>query len=103
MSDFENKYLEKTRSIILKYINKDSIEVFLFGSRAIKTNSKYSDIDIGLLADKKIGRSIILKINHEIEESRIPFKVDIIDFFALDDKFKEIALKGRIIWNKKKS
>ena len=65
MSDFENKYLEKTRSIILKYINKDSIEVFLFGSRAIKTNSKYSDIDIGLLADKKIGRSIILKINQK--------------------------------------
>ena len=39
----------------MKYINKDSIEVFLFGSRAINTNSKYSDIDLVIVRENTEG------------------------------------------------
>jgi hypothetical protein len=38
-------------------------------------------------------------MEHELEESLVPYKVDIVDFFYVDEAFKNMALKKIIEWN----
>lgn len=95
-----NKYLNKIKDIINKNIDTGKTSVFLFGSRTGSSCSFASDIDIGLLDSSAIDNKIIMRIKNEIEESIIPFHVDIVDFAAVSHSFKEIAMEKIIVWNK---
>ncbi len=99
---FEQKYINLTKEIVLKHIGS-KIEVFLFGSRANGTNTQFSDIDVGFVSQKKIESYIFRKITEEIEDSRIPYHVDLIDFFDVDEGFRKQSYEGRVFWNKIKS
>jgi predicted nucleotidyltransferase len=98
MDNYNQKYLNKIKEIIFSIIDKNEYKVFLFGSRATKKFKRYSDVDVGLLGNKPIGNAYY-KIINKIEESDIPYKVDIIDFALVDDNFKKIALQEIEIWN----
>ena len=71
---------------------------FLFGSRAMGDYSKSSDIDIGVMSEN-LDKKTIFKIKEIIDESFVPFKVDIIDFSKADENFKREALKRIVQWN----
>jgi|SRR3990172_7167196 len=98
MINYEKKYLDIIKNIVLSHINPSEHFVFLFGSRAKGNRKRSADVDIGILGDKPIGK-IYYKIVDELEESIVPYKVDIIDFYFMDDKFRKIALKEIIVWN----
>ena len=70
----------------------------MFGSRATHKSTNYSDVDVGILGKKPLGK-VYYKIINQIEESIIPYKVDIVDFALVDEKFKKIALQEIEIWN----
>ena len=53
-------------------------EIYLFGSRAKKTESIYSDIDIAIDSDRLTAEDFA-QIRFTIEESNLPYKVDLID------------------------
>lgn len=72
-------------------------KIFLFGSRAVGNYSRNSDIDIGVMAEH-IDQGVIIKIKEIIEESFVPFKVDIVDFSRVDDMFRKEALRRTIPW-----
>lgn len=99
----ETKYINLAKEIILKYVPKDKYAVFLFGSRANGKNNRVSDIDIGFLGEKELPVMIKSAIEDELEESIIPYTVDLIDFKKVASDFKKIALKHIIIWNCPKS
>lgn len=99
--DYQKKYMEIIKKVVLSHINKNEHFVFLFGSRVYNNFKRTSDVDIGILGDKPIGK-IYYKILNEIEESNVPLKVDVIDFSLVDEKFKKEALKNIIAWNKPK-
>jgi len=88
------KYLKK----LLKEKLPEESQFFLFGSRAKGTNSKFSDIDIGVITNKDI-EDIIIEIKEIIEESFVPYDVDIIDFNNVSKKFREEALKKVVPWS----
>lgn len=93
--------IEHDKKIIIKIIKKylpDSI-IYLFGSRARKDNSATSDFDIALDAKASIDEGVMSAIRNEIEESIIPFKVDIIDLSAVSADFKNKILKEGHVWN----
>jgi uncharacterized protein len=94
MSD---EYLSKLRKIILSFFEKDDIMIFVFGSRARKDNYGHSDIDIGLLPKKNICYKTAV-LWEKIEETNIPYKVDLVDFSEVSDDFKKEAFKDIIIW-----
>ncbi len=83
--------------IIKKHI--PDAKIYLFGSRARGKNSPGSDIDIALDAGEKIDRFFIGNINEDLEESNIPFCVDIIDFYDVSDGMKKQIIKERILWS----
>jgi len=91
------KKCEDFLKTLLKENLPENSQVFLFGSRARGDNSRNADIDIGVLSPK-IDSKIIIKIREIIEESFVPFKVDIVDFSEVNKTFKNEALRSAIRW-----
>ena len=82
--------------IISDHIPKTRI--YLFGSRARQTHTKQSDIDIAIDNNKKIDPFILSEIKEKLEESSIPFTIDIIDINDISQELKEQILKDKITW-----
>ncbi len=89
----EKQAEKKIKKILRKYIEPGDYSVFIFGSRASGSAHKYSDFDIGIQGDKPLPLKIKYLIEEELEESNIPFNVDIVDFSLANDDFKKVALE----------
>ena len=103
MSLPETKYLNLAKAIILKSVPKDKYAVFLFGSRANGKSSRTSDIDVGIYGEKELPIMIKSTIEDELEESTIPYYVDIIDFNDVSEEFKKVALQSIVVWHNPKN
>ncbi len=90
----KDRYKNKIKNIISKYIEEKD-RVFIFGSSV--RNDKYNDIDVGILASENRNIKIYL-INEELENSTIPYKIDVIDFNKVEDDFKNEIFKNEIVW-----
>jgi uncharacterized protein len=88
---------EVITTIIKRYL--PTALIYLFGSRARKDHSATSDFDIAIDAMKKIDELTLSAIRDGIEESTIPFKVDIIDLHAITDDFKKKILTEGKLWS----
>ena len=91
---------EKIKETVFKHISPEENKVFLFGSRATGTNRKWSDYDIGVIGKEKLPYSKFNELKNELEESNIPYKIDIIDFAQVSDKFRNVALKNTKVWTR---
>lgn len=98
--NLKNKYVELTREIVLSFIDKEDVTLFLFGSRVGNSFRHSSDIDVGFISNKKIEQKLFSKIREALEESIIPYYIDLVDFETVDKAFKKIALREIEIWNK---
>ncbi len=72
---------------------KTNYQLFLFGSRVKGLHDDKSDIDIGIISDRKITAKQILMIQEKIEKIPTLLKIDFVDFDNVDYEFKKIALK----------
>lgn len=99
----DTAYLAIARQIICKELDINQYAIFLFGSRTQKAHSKTSDIDIGVLGHQPLPLSIKAHLLELLNDSDIPYKVDVVDFFNADKKFRNFALKNIIIWNRPNS
>jgi predicted nucleotidyltransferase len=65
-------------------------QVYVFGSRAKGTAGKYSDLDIAIdRPGTKLDFSTVCALKGDLEESDIPYRVDIIDMNAITPQFRE--------------
>ena len=79
--------------IVGKYIPLDQYRLFFFGSRVKGTNSDRSDIDVGIEGEVPIPWSIMANIEEEIEDLPTLYKIEIVDFRRVPEKFKEVAFQ----------
>ncbi len=93
-------YIKLCRELVLENINTGEYAVFLFGSRAYDKHPGKADIDIGVLGEKEMPAFERYMIKDKIDETEIPYNVDIIDFFNADDSFKKVALRKIVVWTK---
>ena len=89
----DSEIIEKVAKIVRQEVKQD-FRLFLFGSRADKTNDARSDVDIGILAGNPISAKSLFTIREKIDEIPTLLKIDFLDFAAVDDKFQNIALKN---------
>ena len=82
-------YIDIVKQIVLKHIPKDNFAVFLFGSRAVGNAKPLSDIDIGILGTEPLPTLIKEDLESDLEESIVPYKIDLIDFYKVDKYFKK--------------
>jgi len=92
-------YIDIVKQIVLKHIPKDNFAVFLFGSRAVGNDKPLSDIDFGILGPEPLPTIIKVDLESDLEESIVPYKIDLIDFYQVDKDFKKEALNTIQIWN----
>lgn len=88
-------YLELTKQIILKHIDNNRY----FGSRAYSNARHYSDIDVGVVGKDALSSIILSNIESELDESIVPYKVEIVNFTRVSDTFNHYAIKKTVAWN----
>jgi len=69
------------------------VKVFLFGSRVTGRAVSRSDIDLGIDLGHMIAPEVLAALRDAFDELPIMQKVDVVDFFALDESFKAVALE----------
>ena len=84
------------KQILFKYLDPKKYSIFIFGSRAMGKNEKYSDIDIGIEGRESLPLRILAQIQDAFEESDLPFRVDVVDFSTVSDKFRHVAKQHTI-------
>jgi len=77
---------------------KNDVDIILFGSRARGTHNDNSDYDICVIAKNFDNSYKIAVVNDIIENSNIPFKVEIIDFSNTTGILREEILNEGIKW-----
>jgi len=85
--------INQLKKIIFHYLDPEKYKVFVFGSWAVGSARKFSDIDIGIEGEEPIPR---VEIEEAFERSDIPHLVEIVNFNHLSAKFKKVA-KQKII------
>ncbi len=71
-----------------------SFRAFIFGSQANKPVLSRSDIDVGIIADNEISVQQMARIQADIEGLPMLYKIDLVNFNEVDEKFKSVALKN---------
>ncbi len=97
---FKTDFESLAKKIVLEELKNSDCKVFLFGSRASKENHRFSDMDIGIIPGKFFNKKILPDIIEKLNESVIPFKVDVVNFANVSPTFKEEVLKQIIHWKK---
>jgi predicted nucleotidyltransferase len=83
------------RETLRKRLQAD-VKVYLFGSRAKNTARWNSDYDLWVDAD--LPNTLVTEIQDELEESFVPFKVDIVTTPRLRGRFGEIVKSEARQW-----
>jgi type I restriction enzyme S subunit len=63
--------------------------VSVFGSRAKGEAKKFSDLDLVVDMGEPMSLALLAKLSGAFEESALPYKVDIVDWQAIDQAFRE--------------
>jgi len=88
MISIEEKHLDMLKNILNLHI--PNFEVRAFGSRVKGTNRKYSDLDLAIVGDGKLDNRSLWKLKNTLMESRLPFRVDVLDYNSISENFREI-------------
>ena len=83
------------RNLIKDHIPTQA-RVYLYGSRARNDNRWNSDYDLWIDAD--ISRRVIADITEQLDESFVPFKVDIVTTPQLHGVFSDHVKAEAILW-----
>lgn len=79
---------EKHYKIIQDILAKYPYDFYAFGSRVKGSHKPFSDLDLCLI--KSIPILEKAQLQEDLEESNLPFKVDIIQWNDISDDFKKI-------------
>ena len=90
------KTIDDLKDFIKEYFKNKEVKVFLFGSRATRKQSLYSDIDLAVESQKDVSKKPSL-LKELLEESNLPYKMDIIDLREIP-YLRETIEKEGIRW-----
>ncbi len=88
--------VEDLKKFLRNFFENENVEIYLFGSRARRDDTPFSDIDIGFLANRDISDKLTV-LRGILEESNFPCKVDLVDL-SLNRELLKIVLKKSKRW-----
>ena len=86
---------QTTRAVLRPY----PVKVYLFGSWAQGKPSRHSDIDVAIDPVRPLPRGTLAILRERFEESRIPYRVEVVDLSAVDEPFRQAVIRQAIPWN----
>jgi len=91
----DNKHYPIIIAILSKNLPSHT-HVWVFGSRANRVPKKYSDLDLAIDAGSALPYATIVELKHAFDESVLPYKVDLVDWYLLDTSFQKRIQDDRI-------
>jgi len=79
--------------ILCQYLPKNS-EVWIFGSRATQSTKPYSDLDLFIKSQEKINETALTQCAFALEESYLPYKVDLLAWSQIKPALQKIIADG---------
>jgi predicted nucleotidyltransferase len=70
------------------------VKIWAFGSRVKGTAKAWSDLDLALVAKQVLPQQQLFKLQDALEESDLPFKVDLVDWHDISTEFQQLILKN---------
>jgi uncharacterized protein len=80
---------QEEKDLILQLLN-GNYEILVFGSRMTGKHLPFSDLDICLKSKKAIDPADLEELRGLLEESSLPFVVDLMDYSVLNETFKKL-------------
>ncbi|MGA9751820.1 MAG: nucleotidyltransferase domain-containing protein [Acidobacteriota bacterium] len=91
--------LMEARRITLRFLTGTGVRATLYGSRARGEPRSFSDIDLALSAgDRPVPGSLMARLSEAFEESRIPFRIDLLDLSSAGPALREAIEREGIPW-----
>lgn len=95
----QNEALEAVKRIIMKHLRNTGARVYLFGSWMRGEQQHSSDIDVGVWYEYPLPSGTLSYLREALEESTIPYTVDLVDLTRTNSDFRERVLKEGKLWN----
>ena len=92
--DIRPDHLEIVHAILKQHLPQ--ARVWAFGSRVKGAARKTSDLDMCVDNQTPLSFEQLACIRDAFSESNIPYKVDIVDWQAIDDDFRAIIIAERL-------
>ncbi len=87
----EEPHLNTLRSIVKQEVDTSVWRPVIFGSRAGGHPHKFSDIDLGFIGKKPLPDNVHTRLWDALDESDLPYVVDIVDLSTAQSEFKHVA------------
>jgi predicted nucleotidyltransferase len=71
-------------------------QVWVFGSRATGRARPYSDLDLAIDAGRPLTLDEHAILREAFSDSDLPYRVDFIDWHAIDDRFRRLITAERV-------
>jgi type I restriction enzyme S subunit len=68
----------------------------VFGSRATGRARRYSDLDLAIDAGRPLTLDEIAGLAEAFSDSDLPYKVDVVDWHSIEDRWRQIILAERM-------
>jgi len=92
------KAVQQLRRMVLDAIGARDAAAYLFGSTATGNVRHASDIDVAILPREELPPSFFAELAERIEESTIPYHVDLIDLRKVPKKLQEEVTRSGTVW-----
>jgi predicted nucleotidyltransferase len=101
MDDSRSLILDQVKRIIFIQLSGKIAKTYLFGSWARSEEKRSSDIDVAIEFDtnEALNHRTLMNIRHALEESTIPYKVDVVHLNAADDFIVNKVRREGILWD----
>ena len=93
-----DSYIPRLKSILADFDPKGRNRYFLFGSSTRRQKGAVGDVDIAVVGASKSDTDVA-KLKEHIESTTFPFFVDVVDFDAAQESFRNFVNDNEtIIW-----
>jgi predicted nucleotidyltransferase len=98
MNPTRQRAIEQLRRMVLDAVGNRDAEIWLFGSCARGDAKQHSDIDIAILPRDDLPSGFFAELAADIEESTIPYDVDLVDLRRADAALVEEIRDEGLSW-----
>jgi uncharacterized protein len=81
---------------ILRANLPESAQAWVFGSRATGRARRYSALDLAIDAGRRLTLDEIARLSEAFSDSDLPYKVDLVDWHDVDDRWRQIIATERV-------
>ena len=95
MIDLNPNHLGTVKAILAEHVPE--CEVRAFGSRATWAAKDYSDLDLAILGKGPLDWTTVGRLKEAFEESDLPMRVDVLDWHAISEGFREVIEREHLV------